>query len=583
MIQSNNCKRFFFRCLISYVLWLCCVPRDNQYDPENPGFIMPQFSCTMYLLDDATRVGVDHARIAYVFNNKVDSIAIDSGNTAQIRIEKNIAVNKITVRILRIESATHLQTEPFTITLSRDGRDTTVYLRDRRAQSVLWDTLATYADSGGVRLVWRASNADQFTYYLVVRNTPALKIADTLAEIVNKQDTFFFDRLVRENEVYTYRVYVISSDGSARGNGELAVTMPNRSPSIPKIIEIKGDFFIYLRIRCEKNNNLDFKRSVIYRSADSLSFFPVYTTNMQDDTVWLDTTIDKAAHRYYYFAEVIDKDDLSSVSAVVSGVNRATIEQGLVYIHQGPFSMGRSSGGTDVPLNQQPMHSVMLSSYLIDRYEVTVNRYVQFLNDANGSRYADSMATIGIMRDGSHFSFDPSWANHPMTWLSWSDADAFCKWSGGKLPTEAQWEKAARGDDKRLYPWGQSFYYHQNPPDFFLANYIAGYITVDDSGYSNDGARYTAPIGNYATGVSPYGLYDMSGNVGEWCNDWYANVYPSDTVDPQGPPFGLWRSYRGGSFKNYPEELTATYRFRFDPSARKDDVGCRCVYFSHQD
>jgi formylglycine-generating enzyme required for sulfatase activity len=325
-----------------------------------------------------------------------------------------------------------------------------------------------------------------------------------------------------------------------------------------------------------KNNNYDFSHYTVYRGTDPFTFDSICTISNRNDTVWRDTTIESEARRYYYYLKTVDNGGLFSISDTVSQINRTTIEKCLIYIHEGPFTMGRS--GSDVPLNQQPAHTVWLSSYLIDRYEVTVERYTAFLNDGNNAWYNDSMATIGITRDGSDFIFDTTRAHYPMTWLSWSDADTFCSWDGGQLPTEAQWEKAARSSTGLLYPWGNNFYYNQNPTDYFLANYIVVYIPVDDSGYSNDGARYTAPVGNYASGVSPFGLYEMAGNVSEWCFDWYANDFPEDTIDPKGAVIGLWRSYRGGSFKNYPEELTATYRFRYDPSVRKDDLGCRCAY-----
>jgi formylglycine-generating enzyme required for sulfatase activity len=101
---------------------------------------------------------------------------------------------------------------------------------------------------------------------------------------------------------------------------------------------------------------------------------------------------------------------------------------------------------------------------------------------------------------------------------------------------------------------------------------VIGYVESDDSGYTFDGARFSAPVGNYSSGVSYYGLYDMAGNVSEWCSDWYANNAN------ESPEFGLRKSIRGGSFKNYLEELTVTSRFSLDPTLRKEDLGCRCVY-----
>jgi formylglycine-generating enzyme required for sulfatase activity len=563
--------------VLAYTIILGCLPRNNPYDPVNPDFVMPRFSCTVHLLDDSTRGKVNDATIAYRYNGLADSTTADSGGNAIILVEDNVAGSRIPVNVYSIESPTYRSPAPFTLTLSRDGRDTTILLRDRNARSVPWDTLLTHTDQAGAHLVWHASDSDDFLYYRAVRINPLSGAIDTIEKTINVNDTVFIDRGVAENEVRFYRIDVVSSNGTTRIGRELRLALPNRFPAPARIVNIEPDFFIYLRLRWIKNSDPDFFAYTLYRSTDSVTFDSVYTTVNRDDTVWLDTTIDTAACRYYYYMTTVDSARFSSAGDIVSGVNRVTLDSGLLYIHEGIFTMGRS-GSAGIPLNQQPAHTIYLSSFLIDRYEVTVKRYVAFLNAGNENYYNDSMASIGITRNGDLFSFDVSRANHPIVWVSWSDADTLCKWSGGKLPTEAQWEKASRGTDGRLYPWGQSFYLRQVSPEYFLANYAVGLIAADDSGYSIDGARYAAPVGNYATGVSPWGIYDLAGNVSEWCGDWYANAFPSDTIDPKGPELGLWRSYRGGSFQNYPEELMSTNRFRFDPSSGKEDLGCRCVY-----
>ncbi len=566
-------------CAVCCMALTLCVPRDNPYDPANPDFIMPSFSCTIRLCDDVTTTdGVGHAEVVFSYGNRENAVIADSGGNAEIRIEDNVAGNKITVHILSVAAPTHQLDKQFDVTLSREGRDTTVLLHNRSVQSVPWDLQRTHADTGGVHLAWHVSNAEKFASYRVVRSHPASNVKDTVAEKEDRLDTVYSDCTVEENEIYAYWIHVVSSEGGFSVGDDTVFMIPNRSPPPSAIDSLKPDFFTCLRIYWERNGACDFKSYVVYRGVDSTALEPVNTTSDRNETVWLDTTIDEAARRYYYRLTVVDDSGLSTAGNIVSGVNRTTIERSLVYIHEGPFTMGR--GGSGVPLNQQPARRVFLSSFLIDRYEVTVGQYAAFLNAGNGTWYSDSMAHAGISRTGAFFSPDSSRINHPMVQLSWSDADTFCKWSGGHLPTEAQWEKAARGSDMRLYPWGDGFYFRQSPPDYFLANFIAGYISADDSGYSYDGARYTAPVGNYVSGVSPYGLHDIAGNVSEWCGDWYGTYLPSDTVNPKGRQLGLGCVYRGGSYKNYPEELMTTYRFRFDPSGRKEDLGCRCAYDS---
>ncbi len=550
-----------------------CLPRDNPYDPGNPGFIMPAFTCRVLCADQEYRTGVTGATVTFEYKGTFDSAITDSEGTAMILVEDNVTDRKIAVRVSAVRSSTHDCSVPFNLTLSRDGEDTTVWMHDRGAKPVPWDTL--YVDDTGAQLIWHSSSSGEFSHYRLLRSNPSGTV-DTIGELPGRSDTVFTDHNTLENTACVYRVDVVSIDRTVKKGDERSLSIPNRPPSPSRIVKVEPDFFTCLRLCWTRNVNDDFFRYSIYRSGDSIGFDPVHTVWRSEDTMWLDTTIDSAAHRYYYYVETEDSGALVSSGDTVSGINRVTLDSGLVYLHRGEFTMGRS--GADVHFNQQPAHQVFLSSFLIDRYEVTIKRYLDFLNSGNGGYYNDSMALIGIRRDGERFLCEPSRAHHPMVWISWSDADTFCKWSGGNLPTEAQWEKSSRGNDGRLYPWGDSFYNGQTSPEYFLANYVIGLITEDDSGYSIDGARFTAPVGNYATGASYWGAYDMAGNVSEWCRDWYATQYSQNPVDPEGPALGLWRSYRGGSFRNYPEELISSYRFRSDPSSGKDDLGCRCVY-----
>ena len=356
--------------LLCCILFIVCLPRDNIYDPANPEFVMPQFSGSVHLVDSATNNSITHATLYYSYDGLIDSAAVDTTGYALIQIRENSAGSRVEVRVNAIVSAMYVCSVPFSLSLYSEGRDTTIVMRDRSAGAVPWDSSLTHADVQGARLVWHSSDAEEFLYYLLVRIDPITGSGDTIEKAINRNDTSFTDSIVPENEVRMYRVDVVSTDGTVRSGPEYRVKLPNRNPAIANIISVDPDHFIFLRLSWQKNGNADFKQYVVYRSSDSISYTPVGTFASPEDTIWLDTTIDSTAQRYYYFIETVDTGALVSRSNVVSGINEAVAKDSLVYIRAGKFIMGRS--GKDVPLNQQPAHTVYLSPYLIDRYEVTI-------------------------------------------------------------------------------------------------------------------------------------------------------------------------------------------------------------------
>lgn len=238
----------------------------------------------------------------------------------------------------------------------------------------------------------------------------------------------------------------------------------------------------------------------------------------------------------------------------------------MAHIPSGKFIMGGSQFD-----DEQPIHIVFLDAYYIDKYEVTNSAYKVCVD----SGVCDPPANTASLTHGYYFG-NPQFANYPIISMTWYQAKTFCAWRGGNLPTEAQWEKAARGTEGNIYPWGDEF--NGNYANFCDKNcpYPGGNMDYDDGNIEN------APVGSYPLGVSPYGVYDMEGNVMEWTADWYDSNYYSTLVDgvknPLGPLNGTDRVLRGGGWDDPEFNLQTAKRFPLVPTANDNTiVGFRCA------
>ncbi len=224
----------------------------------------------------------------------------------------------------------------------------------------------------------------------------------------------------------------------------------------------------------------------------------------------------------------------------------------MVTIAEGDFLMG--SDRTQALEDEGPSHRVWLDSFAIDLHEVTTAQYAAFIVETH--RDAPwQWETVDPIRHN----------DRPVIGVSWYDADAYCRWKGKRLPTEAEWEKAARGTDERLYPWGNQV------PTKDYANFGLG------ARFSYNQVLF--PVQSYDQGKSPYGLYHMAGNVYEWVQDWYATNYYETSPDrnPQGPAQGQFKIMRGGSWSDLAKYLLAYGRFKLPPDTRNSYAGFRCA------
>lgn len=261
------------------------------------------------------------------------------------------------------------------------------------------------------------------------------------------------------------------------------------------------------------------------------------------------------------------------ISTLALGIGSAKVREEdnmeMVYVPAGVFSMG-SDNGKD---NEKPVHTVHLDAYWIDKYEVTNAQYAQCVE----AKYCDKpKASDSVSRIGPNEYYGSSnYKNYPVIFVNWIQAKTYCEWAGGQLPTEAQWEKAARGPDERIYTWGDDILSPQ------LANYGRN---VGD----------TTAVGSYPDGASPYGALDMAGNVWEWVADWFNGSYYINSPDrnPTGPTTGNFFVLRGGSWLEDDEYIRSSFRYgyydyflweytgskgSFNPYNAENNIGFRCV------
>ena len=256
----------------------------------------------------------------------------------------------------------------------------------------------------------------------------------------------------------------------------------------------------------------------------------------------------------------------------------------MVYVPDGEFEMGSDNDDLDYMMqlckeyygdcfrgwfkNEQPVHTVVLAGFWIDRTEVTNTQYRQCVGAGGCDPPAESSSPMGDLYYGNS-----TYDDYPVVYVSWHQAADYCEWADARLPTEAEWEYAARGPEGRVFPWGDTF-------DGTRVNYCDAnceFSWADES--VDDGYGYTAPVGSYPSGASWCGALDLAGNVWEWVADWYDAAYygRSPSQNPLGPSSGQERVRRGSSWHYPPDGMRSAVRFGVDPDKPDNFQGFRCA------
>lgn len=438
------------------------------------------------------------------------------------------------------------------------------------------DTLtATVINYRSAQLYWKAQYEFPVTY-LVERQTGPKAPFKVITKLKDTKSSFL-DSSLQTSIPYTYRVRASYLGCKSKCSPEVAVETKLPPPEGLQVETLTQEEAILLW-----KSPIDslFSYLVERKKPYEAKFQRVGRT---DALFWQDANL-IVGSSYSYRVQLVSAGDNSEYSNPVSYTHRIPFED-LVYIPLGPFTMGSSKGDT----NEAPEHQVYLSSYFIYKFEVTNLQFKAFC-DSTRYPYPPDPGFLGLKNYLENYPY------YPVVRINWFDAIRYCNWrsrmdglescydeegiflpgrNGFHLPTEAQWEKAARGDsDTRLFPWGKAL-----PRRKFKSLCNCRGKTV-----RGDNFPFCSPVGSFADGRSPYGVSDMAGNVWEWCNDWFDEDYYLSCPyrDPIGPNQRRMKVLRGGSWADDQGTLRLTNRGFNSPIFSYRTVGFRCARSSLQ-
>ena len=390
----------------------------------------------------------------------------------------------------------------------------------------------------------RDPNGDDLTYsWAVIAAPDSVEIADSTAV-----QTYFVAIAAGE---YRFRLRV--NDGEFSSENEVSILVRAAS-NLPPIAEAGQDQQVaqgsVIELDGSGSNDPDgdsFELTYHW----SIGRVPGGNVTLSDSTAMDPSFIAERPGEYVFGLSVSDGELTSLQDVVTITVLERLFNEvaGMIEIPAGTFVMGSATGAVD----ELPEHTVQLRTYWIDKYEVSTVQYQACVDAGTCEPTSKTAGCNSVANERS---------DHPINCINWSQADTYCLWAQKRLPTEAEWERAAKGDGRRPFPWGHEV------PSRDLLNF-------------NNNVGSTTRVGSYPLGISPFGLHDISGNVQEWTGDFYAADYYTDspTSNPQGPTEGVLRVVRGASWKlGIPQEvLTTTVRFAFVPGTHDPSLGFRCA------
>ena len=262
-----------------------------------------------------------------------------------------------------------------------------------------------------------------------------------------------------------------------------------------------------------------------------------------------------------FIAPLIEKGiakDAETLAPTLTGNDGAP----MALIPEGPFPMGVPKGARDGGVDERPNHEVFVDSFYMDIYEVTNGRYLKFVTETNHRiPQHPTDPSRGLWKGNM---MPESVTDLPVINVDWFDAETYCRWAGKRLPTEAEWEKAAKGPNDWRFAWGDV------EPTIEHANF---------NQLAWRGEATLVQVGIYEKGKSPYGIYDVAGNVWEWVSDWYqADYYQhSPTRNPQGPETGKYKAVRSSGWQGETPQMRVFTRIKSLPTDRNNSTGFRCA------